>query len=316
MNQPLAVVGKIVKVDPIEKADRLESATVVCGHAGKWMGVVPKGDFSIGDLCNVFLQDAVLPGGREEWSFMEKRHWRVSMAKFRGAPSECLILKTIIPGEVGDDIAEILGVAKYEKPEPVTLGGDAAGDFPWFIQKTDEPNFQTVPEMVAELVGKQSYATVKYDGTSCTAYRHLGKFGVCSRNLERKEGNNTYWEMARKYNLESIGDDLALQFEIVGPGIQGNPLGLKKTEIRVFSLWNCTDRHFCNLLSLMAQCVIMKLPMVEVIKQWDSFPSYTDDELRGLAEGFYPNGKPREGIVIRESRGGRPISFKVINLDY
>lgn len=215
----VATIGRITELTPIENADRIVSATVVCGHAGKWMGVVQKGEFNVGDKCEVFLQDAVLPPD-PRWEFMEKYHWRVRMQRFRGVPSECLIVPAawfLDMCEVGDDIAEVEQVTKYEKAIPAQLQGDIYGNFPSFIPKTDEPNFQAVPEIVQALVGHPWVATVKYDGTSCTAYLHEGHFGVCSRNWEMKPGNNIYWKMVEKYKLEDqLIDDLALQFEIIG----------------------------------------------------------------------------------------------------
>ena len=58
MGQKLAVVGKITELKTIEGADRILHATVVCGDAGKWSGVVGL-NHQVGELVTVFLQDAV-----------------------------------------------------------------------------------------------------------------------------------------------------------------------------------------------------------------------------------------------------------------
>ena len=60
MTKALAIIGKIIATAPIDGADRIQQATVVCGTSGKWQGVVGK-DISIGDIVMVFLQDAILP---------------------------------------------------------------------------------------------------------------------------------------------------------------------------------------------------------------------------------------------------------------
>ena len=70
---------------------------------------------------------------------------------------------------VGTDVTERLGVRKHEKPVPVGMAGDPVGPFPSFIPKTDEENFQRVPELVARMV-EGWCASIKHDGTSCTAW--------------------------------------------------------------------------------------------------------------------------------------------------
>lgn len=312
----VATIGLIKEIRPIEDADRIEAATVICGQAGKWEGVVQKGQFKTGDKCNVFLPDALLPE-RPEFAFMEKHHWRVRIARFCGVPSECLIMAMMVDGEIGDDIAATLGVTKYEKSIPVQMQGDIYGDFPSFIPKTDEPSFQVVPEIVQALVDKPYVITVKYDGTSCTAYRLDGHFGVCSRNWEMKPGPSIYWKMAEKYNLEKwIADGTAYQFEIVGPSIQNNPLGLKENEIRLFAMWDIDDRVFYSVVDMSAFTLPIGIPYVDIAESGDAFPTLSDDELRSLAEGYYPNLQPREGIVIRsaeEMTTDNRLSFKVRN---
>jgi len=110
-------IGMITEIFPIELADRLESAVVVCGKGGKWQGVVEKGRWQLGEVCVVFLQDAIIPdipGLR----FMDKSKRRVKMARFRGVISECVIFDCIAKGHIGDEVSEQLGVTKYEKPIP------------------------------------------------------------------------------------------------------------------------------------------------------------------------------------------------------
>ena len=144
MTKALAIIGKIIATAPIDGADRIQQATVVCGTSGKWQGVVGK-DISIGDIVMVFLQDAILPPD-PRWAFMEKHHWRVRMARFKGVPSECLIVPDGSNMPPGTDMTEALGVTKYEKPIPAGMAGDMVGAFPGFIPKTDETNFQAVDD--------------------------------------------------------------------------------------------------------------------------------------------------------------------------
>lgn len=315
MTKAMAVVGRIVETAPIEGADRIQQAVVVCGPSGKWSGVVGK-DMECGQLVTVFLQDALLPPD-DRWAFMEKHHWRVRMARFKGVPSECLIVPGAPEMPPGTDLTEALGVTKYEKPIPASMGGDAVGAFPSFIPKTDEPNFQTVENWPALLAAGGWYATEKADGTSCTAWTDDDGLHVCSRNWELKEftasgASNVYWRAARQYRLDRLPHGVALQFEVVGPGIQGNPMGLSSLEARAFSLYSTVKHRYEPVAELMFMCGELGIPMATVLPIEPR--AYTADELRKLAEIRYPNGKPGEGIVIRANDSS--WSFKTINLLY
>jgi RNA ligase (TIGR02306 family) len=317
MSQKLAVVGKIIELAPIADADRILHATVVCGDAGKWSGVVGL-NHQVGELVTVFLQDAVLPAGNERWEFMERFKWRVRMARFKGVASECVIIQGAPEMPVGTDLAEALGVTKYSKPLPASMAGDAVGNFPSFIPKTDEPNFQTVPELVERMGAEDWVATLKCDGSSCTAWNDEdGNLHVASRNLELREFNatgagNSYWRAARKYDMSQLPAGHAIQFEVVGPGIQSNPMGLTDVEGRAFTLYDFGRHARCGHAMLAAVCANVGIPMADVVATGAT--AMDSDALRKLAEVTYANGKPGEGIVIRSA--GAMFSFKVINLLY
>lgn len=322
MAEKLVYIGKIVDLQPIPNADKIVSATVVCGAGGKWVGVVGKEQFTVGDLCRVYLQDSLLPK-TEEFAFMEKQGYRVRIQRFRGVPSECLIMPLIADEgtyQVGDDITELADVTKYDKPLPASLQGVARGNFPSFIPKTDEPNFQTAEHLVQALYGLPYYITTKCDGSSATVYWHEGHFGVCSRNLELEESDtNIIWQLAKQHDLPAkmAGTPIAIQWETCGPGIQGNPMGLSKPELFVFNAYDTELHQYYGAKALRAFCQVLELQMVPLIASDSSFPYTTADELRKLAEGQCANGRQREGVVIRaqqETRvNGDRLSFKVIN---
>jgi len=318
----LAHIGKIVDIRPIEGRDKIVAATVVVGTAGKWQGVVKIDEFSVGSLCEVFLQDALLPP-TPEFDFMQSRKYIVRMARFGGVPSEVLILPLTVAGNVGDDITEVRGVKKFEKPLPANLAGLVYGNFPAHLMpKTDETNFQSVPEMVEWLRGKRVYSTVKADGSSATCYKWDGHFGCCSRNLELKETeHNAIWQLAKRYRFEAVlPEGVAIQFETIGEGIQGNPMGVKGVDCRVFNLYDIVSHEYLDGAIVRDFCQKHNIPMVEIV-DWDkTFDFENDEAIRKYAEGLYPNGKQREGVVIRpmvESRiGNTRVSIKIINLMY
>lgn len=312
--QKLAVAGRICTLAPIVGADRIQLAGVDCGDAGRWSGVVAI-EMQQGAAVTVFLQDALLPPD-PRWAFMERHHWRVRMARFKGAPSECVIIEgdDLPPGT---DLMAQLGVTKYEKPIPPSMVGDMLGGFPSVIPKTDEINFQAALELVERMGQDPWYATEKADGTSGTAWNDEDGLHVCSRNWELREfgakgAGNVYWQAARQYGLERLAPGLALQFEVVGPGIQGNPMGLKAVEARAFTLRD--TRAHCNLpcAELERVCAELGMPVARLIASGQH--ALSADELRELAQIKYANGKHGEGIVVRALDSG--WSFKVINLLY
>ena len=321
----VAYIGQIIDLQPIPNRDRIVAATVICGKGGKWQGVVVKDQFHVGDLCEVYLQDAQLPVDDPRFAFMAAKHYRVRMMRFAGVPSEVVVMPLVLeadPEDVGLAIDNIYSITKYEKPLPANIGGEIGGNFPSFIPRTDEPNYQTVPHMLDALHGKPWYATTKCDGTSTTAYWYRDHFGICSRNYElRDTPTNALWQIAHKYDLEIqyFGHNVAIQWETVGPGIQGNPMGLKQIEPRLFNVYFIDERRYGNYDQLQWYADILDMPIVEITQFGDSF-DFTAEQLRIMAEGLYLNGRQREGIVIRpqveELVQGERLSFKVINLLY
>lgn len=320
----LVYCGRIIEITPIENADRIELATVICGHGGKWCGVVAKGDFEVDDGCTVFLQDALIPETTPYMEFMADRGYRVKMCRFRGAPSECVIVHNIWGANIGDDLTEEIGVTRYSRPLHGPMDGQTKGNFPHFINKTDEPNIQGAMWMLEELRGLPWYATTKLDGSSGTVYRRGDEFGVCSRHFEKKESEaSVFWKVARKYDLANrLPDGFAVQFEVVGPKVQQNPLGLAEIDGFAFQVFDIYRDAYLSLAPLLELLNDIGMPMVPTVASGDSFLAGIED-LRKLAEGKYPNGAQREGIVIRPQTamrcgrsGQQRLSFKVLNLLY
>lgn len=318
----LAYVGEVTQLCPIERADRLERAEVDCRDGGRWWGVVSKADgWRVGALARVFLPDALLPE-TDEFAFMAKYHHRVRVQKLRGVPSEVLIMPWGASASVcegpGLDITGREQVRKFEKPQ-APVGSARVRTFPVFIPRTDEPNFQKARPLVWAMRGKRVYITQKLDGCSMTIYRRGEHVGVCSRNQEIERDESVWWNVAVETGLiHDLPDGYAVQGELVGPGIQGNPLGLSAPAFRPFQVYNIDARVYLNMLDFLAFCGAHGLSAVPCVPK-DTFES--DDELRALAEQqVYPNGAPAEGIVVRPQHetvvNGERCSVKVLSLVY
>lgn len=332
----LASIQQVKYVKPIEGADKIE----VVGVLG-WECVSKKGEFKEGDRCVYFEIDSLLPE-RPEFEFLRKSCWnetfsafRLRTIKLRGQFSQGLALPvSLFPDlsdlDVGTDVTRKLKVKKYEPPIPASISGDVK-KFTWPIRKTDEIRVQCEEEygLISGLRGLPYYISVKLDGTSSTfLIDDDDEFHVCGRNYSYKyRDDHTFWQLAEKYNIEAGlrvlkegGIDVAIQGEIVGPGIQKNPLGLVEPDLYVFNVVTMFSRKRLPLdlaLHIVSRMGLKTVPILEVGKSFD----YSREELLERAKGKYfehfETANPdqeREGIVIRGYSCN--LSMKAINNNF
>ena len=240
--------------------------------------------------------------------------------------------------EEGADVTAMLNIVKWDPPMPAELAGVAKGNFPSFIPKTDEERVQNLAKNYDGMKEQKYYMTEKLDGSSSTFYVRDGEFGVCSRNLdlcrpepfvegvvmcddgvERPKKENTFWKVARELNIEEnmvdMGRNLAIQGEIIGEGIQGNPYRIKSQTIRVYNAFDIDTQEYLGFEQLKVTARALCLEMVPVIDEEFTLPE-TIDELLKFAEGKSTlNGSAeREGYVIRSH--DMKTSFKVISNNF
>lgn len=324
----LATIEKIREVKPIEGADSIESVRV-----RDWWVVSKKGEFKVDDFCIYFEIDSFLPV-LPEYDFLlrgnkpkkmlidgtERAGIRLKTIKLRGQISQGLVLPLKLNMwdlEVGTDVSEMLDIIKYEMPIPVELAGKVKGNFPSFIPKTDEERIQNMSEILSHF-----YITEKIDGTSTTFYKKDGALGVCSRNLELVESDNTQWRIAKQLDLvNKLPDGFAIQGELAGEGIQKNPLKLTGQRFFCFSVFSINTNQYLDYENMKAFCESKGIEMVPVIDDNFSLPSSTDELLK-LATGLSMLNtlQDREGIVVRpkiemQYKGAR-LSFKAISNKY
>ncbi|MFT3713067.1 MAG: RNA ligase (ATP) [Archangium sp.] len=332
MKRALASIARIAELSPIAGADRIELARV----AG-WQCVVKKGEFKLGELA-VYLEIDSVPPERDAFSWLwqpkgqsgVKRPdtFRIRTLRLRGTLSQGLLMPLTQAGisadvKEGDDVTATLDITKYEPPAPSGMGEWRAG-FPSLVPKTDEMRVQAVPQVLEELKGQPFLATVKMDGTSSTFVMIDGELHACGRNHSILEGENLYWYVAKKHRLAEVlkGSSLAIQGEIVGPGVQKNPAGLADKSLFVFNLYDTRTGEHLSDDALRAFCSEHALTPVPVAFRGDAFDE-TVESLLQKAEGTYAGtSNQREGIVVRPVTpmrstvlGGR-LSFKAISNRY
>lgn len=329
MERKLVSIQTVEDIRPIAGADQIVAARVM-----GWNVVVKKDEFRPGDPCVFFEIDSVLPQSQPWAEFLRPHGFRVKTLKLRGVLSQGLALPvSILGGELpprGIDLRERLGVTKYEPSLPDTR--EVAGAFPAEVPKTDEIRLQSALGVLDELRGRAFYVSTKCDGTSATFFRPVdgGPLVVCSRNWALRPGPNPVWRVTEALRLsEVLPPGMAVQGELVGPGIQKNRLGLASAELRVFSVYDARpgEGRFLGYHGFIAFCSehgLTPVPIEQVVEgeQAARFDHSLDGWLE-RARGFYAGTKNRkEGIVVRPleeapsaTLGGR-LSFKVINNDY
>ncbi|MBW8683611.1 RNA ligase (ATP) [Chitinophaga rhizophila] len=327
MERKLVSPVVIDDVQPIEGADLIEVATVK-----GWKLVTKKGEFKTGDHAVYCEIDSFLPV-KEEFEFLRKSSYRkmgeqegfrLKTMKMRGQISQGLLLPIgLLDGytyQLGEDVSARLGVIKYEPPIPAALGGIAKGLFPSFMPKTDEERIQNLSADYEQFRHHTFYVTEKLDGSSVTFYFNEGNFGVCSRNLDLEESaENSFWKVAIKEQiaekLAATGKNLAIQGELIGEGVQGNPYGLRGQTVKFFNAYDIDERMYFGLNEFKAMIASLGLQTVPILDLNYTLPASLD-ELLTIADGasvLSPQGKSveREGLVIRST--DRKISFKVIS---
>lgn len=335
---------KLASIKTIADIRSIDGADKICTyHVGGWTIVDSINKYKINELVIMIEIDSWVPNhiapfltkeGKEPKEYKGIKGEKIRSIKLRGQISQGLLLPlSVLPNpselSIGTDVTELLGIEKYEPPIPATIVGDARS-FSWPISKTDEIRVQLDDEykFIETLTGRPYYISLKLDGTSSTFLIDPKDetFHVCGRNYSyKKSDDHSFWKIADRYNIEqglrSVFDNgnnrIAIQGEIVGPGIQKNPLGLNIPDLYVFNVVDITTNTRFSL--DMSRLIVEQLGLkfVPVLEIGSSF-SYTVTDLLEKAQGKYidhfPSAKSsqeREGIVIRDIGG--TISFKAIN---
>jgi hypothetical protein len=181
--------------------------------------------------------------------------------------------------------------------------------------------------------------TMKLDGSSMTMFHRDGEVGVCSRNLQLKisdeNAGNSFVRMLFDSGLHAVLPTLgniAIQGELMGPGIQGNRENLTKFEFFVFDVQlidegrNMTATERMALMNQLTDLgvnmgIVHHAPVFDGTKFVNDFivRDFTLDELGitnvaqllKFVEGPSLNHAIREGDVFKRNDG--KFSFKGIN---
>lgn len=352
----LATICRIDDLLPIEGADLVQLAKIK-----GWQCVVKKSEFEVGDLCVYFEIDSHLPV-RQEFEILrrnsfkrmgEREGFRIKTIKLRGQLSQGFALPVNLffndfvdsdedGGQelsefffIGNDVSELLDVQKYEPPVPAELSGQVKGNFPGFIRKTDQERCQNLSrEIFVNNEDSRYEITMKLDGTSFTAFAKDGVAGVCGRNWELKlddpknEGNSLvrmFIDSGLQDVLLKYGKNIAVQGELMGPGIQKNREGLNTHKLFVFDIFDINEggyvaphtRHEIleELYALgLNRNMVEHVPVIAMAESLEDLGIFSIDGLLEFVEGPSIKHPICEGYVFKRIDGR--FTFKVISNKY
>ena len=322
----MATVRVIDSILPIPDADSIECAVI-----GGWKVVTKKGEYKPGDLAVYCEIDSWIPhelapflskGEPKEYNGVKGE--RLRTVRLRKQLSQGLLLPYSIVGRIaaeGEDVSELLNIQKWEAPVSPQLAGQVKGTFPSQIPKTDQERVQNLKRELENYDSVLFEVTEKMEGSSMTCYLIDGEFGVCSRNMDlKRDENNTFWKVAIEEDIEQKlraygADNIAIQGELIGPGIQGNIYKLISHHFKVFDVYDIQEGYY--LLPEDRKTFVDAIGLKHVPVLGTHLLVNPDiDSILLTAEGasvLNPN-QEREGVVYKSMNS--QFSFKAISNKY
>ena len=205
-------VVRIEVIEPIEGADAIELAVI-----GDYRSVIQKGQYNVGDLAVYIPEQAILPddliGGMGlTGKLAGSDHNRVKAVKLRGCLSQGILYPVrefdgmtfilpvgetvanagnMVPVNEGVNVAEALGIVKWNPPIPVHLSGEVYNASQRLTVSYDIENFKQYPTILVE--GEEVTFTEKLHGSfcgvgvlprhDCDPMHYRGEFVVFSKGL-------------------------------------------------------------------------------------------------------------------------------------
>jgi hypothetical protein len=186
--------------------------------------------------------------------------------------------------------------------------------------------------LIQAFAGLEYYISTKMDGSSHSIGIDEEGFHVTGHNYEYKnDGSSSFYNLVneRGYQekMEAFAKEnelktLTIQGELCAPGIQKNRLRLTKPEWYVFTIRENGKRVGLN--RMLQVCEALGMPHVPIEEVDKDLPSHypTVEALLARADGEYPNGGKKEGIVIRPTEPvfcpliSASLSMKVVSNKY
>ncbi len=268
-----SLIVEVCKVEKIEKHPNADKLSIV--NIKGWSCIVGLDQYKIGDLVIYCPPDSIIPTNIIEKNELEylRKDGRVKSVKLRGYLSEGLILD--VPKgnyKLGDDVASVLGITKYEPPEPKFYKGIKQTSKkklnPNFDRYTDIENIKNYNDIFTEndivvITEKIHGSNARYGNLEIVinnnqpflekiknwiqkyVFKQTHQFVIGSHNVQITANTNrrsfyseNIWEkIATKYDLKNkIPKDYIVCGEIYGKGIQDLTYGLENIDLVIFDI--------------------------------------------------------------------------------
>lgn len=306
----------------VEKHPDPEVNAIELARVGDYRSITRIGQFKDGDLAAYIPEGSIVPqdllaemGLEGKLAGAEKN--RVKAIKLRGALSQGLVIPAREGWQEGQDVAEELGITKWEPPIPTHLAGEVqSGDVKFHF---DVENFKRYPSVLQE--GEEVVITEKIHGT-CTIVgllpkwqRHPdmlqgGRVFVSSKGLAGKghfmkdnerNRDNLYVRMAKTFTdklVSFFGDEIQEPVWVVGEtfgkGVQDLQYGQSEHTFRCFGVrigdkWLHQD-------SLAATAMMLGVELVPVLYRGPFSKAVLEEHTNG--KSTFTDKHIREGVVV------------------
>lgn len=315
-----------VRIEPHDNADALEIACI-----GGYRSVVRKGQFQTGDLVAYIPEQAVLPEallvemGLEGRLAGAKRN-RVKAIKLRGVLSQGLCYPARNGWEEGQNVADLLGVEKYQPPVPSHMNGALYGAGFDRCMRYDIENIKKYPDVFVE--GEAVVMAEKLHGTWTQlgvvsvedADEVHGRLVVASKGVAAKglafipnveeNAHNLYLRVARMLDIEEklshFEHSVFVLGETFGQGVQDLDYGAstRSDEVlgfRVFDVYvgRPGHGHYLNDEALEDFCQTYGLARVPVLYRGPFSEAVLAEMTRGKETISGEARHMREGVIVR-----------------
>jgi RNA ligase (TIGR02306 family) len=350
----LVSVCEVTKASKCENADKL--SIIECLG---WQCITGLDQYKVGDIVIFIPPDSIVPPSlieKYELTYL-KNGGRVGTAKLRGCISQGLVLGIdVLEGKkvkIGDNVAEILGITKWEPP----VAGYSAGQAnpvskrklnPLFDKYTDIENIKNYPSVFQN--GDMVSVTEKIHGANFRAstlpividkkqplleiikllwkkyiLRDTHVFCYGSHNVQLHSGNNDknyygvdkWGQICKMYDLKNkIPKDYIVYGEMYG-NVQDLKYGVEDIDLVVFDIKY--KNKYLPWGTVKALCKWWELPTVPELYVGEYYDGILTDFTDG--KSLICPSQIKEGIVIKDfnesfnPKVGRKI-LKSVSVDY
>lgn len=329
----------LVKVRRLIVGEHPNADLLELGQVDDYRVVIAKGVFHTGDLAVYIPEQSIVPSEiitalGLDGKLAGAENNRVKAIKLRGELSQGLIYRPEPWPETwveGHDVADELGIVKWEPPIPISMAGDverapADGIFRTY---TEIENIKGFPGVLID--GEEVIMTEKLHGTCLVCGLINGQRAISSKGIAhnylmlRESATNVYWRAAAQFGLFEkleafLRDDGREQVIIFGEilGVQDLKYGLSSGQIsfRAFDLF--TQEGFADIDAFEAFGERYEVPRVPILYRG---PFSKEVMLTHTSGTSTLAAHLREGVVIRpvherDDRDTGRVIFKSVSDAY